>query len=175
MANDNKTVVVKGAELWWAKLNADKPVSPFGTPIWELQLRTRDKAEMKKWKDEGLNVKTEDDDEGIYYRAQVKRKAIFEKTGEKMQPVVVVDAKLMPLEADTLGNGSVGNVQLRTRPYEVGGRKGISVELKAVQVTKLVERSGGGGNGLAFEALDVDTEVSEAPASSDASSEDLWD
>lgn len=163
----NKTVVLKGAELWWARL--DKPVSPFGTSQWELQVRTSDKAQAKGWKDEGINVRENDDDNGKYFFANLKRKAIFEKTGEDMSPPVVVDGKLMPLEASKLGNGSVGNVQVLTRPYEFGGRKGISVVLKAVQVTKLIEYQG--SSGLAFEEIG-DTEIA---TDSTADSEGLWD
>ena len=166
--------VIKDVELMWAKLDPNKPVSPFGEPVWELQIRTRDKAEGKRWKDEGINVKTDDDDEGIYYFANLKRKAVYGKTGEKAQPVVTVDGQLMPIDAKTIGNHSRGNVQLFTKPYDFNGKKGIKVELKAVQVTKLVEFKAQGG-GIAFEAIG-DTEIIDAPASSsNKESEDLWD
>lgn len=167
--------VLKNVELWWSKLDPNRPVSPFGSPVWELQVRTRDKAEAKSWKDSGITVKTDDDDEGIYYFANLKRKAIYEKTGEKAQPVVTVDGQLMPIDAKTIGNGSVGNVQLFQKPYEYQGRKGIKTELKAIQVTKLNEYKAQGG-GLAFEAVGETEMMSPPPATSEkADSDDLWD
>lgn len=165
--------VLKNVELRWAKLDPKNPVSPFGTPVWEVQTVTRSKDEAKKWKEIGINVKTSDDDEGIFYFANLKRKAVYEKTGEAAKPVIVVGADLMPIDSTVLGNGSIGNVQLFTKPYEYAGRSGIKVELKAIQVTKLVEYKPQGG-GLAFEAIgETEVVIPEAKASDDSS--DLWD
>jgi hypothetical protein len=169
--------VLKDCELHWPKLDPKNPVSPFGTPVWELQVRTRDKEKAKGWKEVGCNVKTTDDDEGIYYFINLKRKAIYEKTDTPATPVIVVGADVMPLDPTSIGNGSVGHVQLYTKPYDFAGKKGIKIELKAVQVTKLVEfRASGGGSGLAFTAVG-ETEVisTNAAASEVAGSDDLWD
>ena len=63
MINEKRTIIIRDAELHWAKLN--KPVEPFGTLQWELQMRTRDKDTAKSWKDDYyLTTKTEEDDEG---------------------------------------------------------------------------------------------------------------
>jgi hypothetical protein len=143
------SIVIRKAELFWAKL--DQPVNPFNAPHphWELQIRTRDKAEAKKWKDSGMNANLKEDDSGTYYQVNLKRKA-FTKDGKPRDPVKVVDGELMPLDGATLGNGSVGNVQVDTYPYTMNGKDGIGFSIKAVQVTKLVEYKG--GNGLDFEA-----------------------
>jgi len=145
-----QTVVLKDVELFWCKLDPKRPVSPFGKPVWEAQVRTRDKKKAADMKSLGLNVKTDDDDDGIFYKVSLKRKAIFEKTGEPAQPVVVVDSKLMPLDASSVGNGSVGNVQVVIREFSYQGVNGKSAELKAVQLTKHVEFKAS-ANGLAFE------------------------
>jgi len=163
--------VLKNVELHWCKLDPKHPVAPFGTPVWEAQVRTTDKAVAKEWKEIGINTKRHDEED--YFFANLKRKAIYEKTGDPAQPVVVVDGKLMPLDPTTIGNGSVANVQLFTKPYEFGGRKGIKVELKAIQVTKLVEyKASGGGSGLAFGEVG-DTEIVSS-GEDNASEEDLW-
>ena len=164
--------VLKNVELRWCKLDPKAPVSPFGTPVWEAQVVTRDKNEMKEWKKLGINVKTSDDDDGIFYFANLKRKAVYEKTQTPAKPVIVVDGNVMPLDATIVGNGSIGNVQIFTKPYEFGGRKGIKVELKAIQVTKLVEYKPDGG-GLAFEAIG-ETEIAESKPVSKNEEEDLW-
>jgi len=62
----------------------------------------------------------------------------------------------MPIDAEILGNGSVGNVQIDTYKYTMNGKDGIGFSLKAVQVTKLVEYKN--GNSLSFE-IEGETEV----------------
>ena len=57
----------------------------------------------------------------------------------------------------TIGNGSVGNAQVRLKPYTYNGKEGISVQLLALQVTNLKEYIG--GESLAFEAIDSDKDV----------------
>jgi hypothetical protein len=132
MINEKRTVIIRDAEMHWAKLG--KPVEPFGTLQWELQIRTRDKATAKDWKDNFyLTVKQEDDDDGVYWKANLKRKAI-KKDGEKNTPPDVLDGAKQPVDGSTIGNGSVGNVMLFQYPYDVGGRKGVSSILSKVQV-----------------------------------------
>ncbi len=149
------SIVIRNAELFWAKL--DQPVNPFNAPQphWELQIRTRDKAEAKKWKDQGMNANLKEDDGGTFYQVNLKRKA-FTKNGDPRDPVKVVDGQLMPIDGAILGNGSVGHVQLDTYKYTMNGNDGIGFSIKAVQVTKLVEYKG--GNGLDFE-VEGETEV----------------
>jgi translation elongation factor EF-1beta len=150
------SIVIRNAELFWAKL--DQPVNPFNAPQphWELQIRTRDKAEAKVWRDtHKLRATLKEDGEGSFYQVNLKRKA-FTKDGIERDPVKVVDAQLMPVDGGTLGNGSIGNVQIDTYTYKMNGQEDIGFSLKAVQVMKLVEYKG--GNGLAFEA-EGETEV----------------
>jgi hypothetical protein len=143
------TIVIKGAELWWAKL--DNPVNPFNEqyPHWEVQIRTRDKDESKEWKDQGLHVTLKEDDDGTFYQCNLKRKA-FTKDGKERPPVQVVDMQLMPVDRAIVGNGSVGNVQLDTYEYTQNGQKKTGFGIRAIQVERLVEYKG--GPGLAFEA-----------------------
>ena len=133
MINEKRTVIIRDAEMHWAKLS--KPVEPFGTLQWELQIRTRDKETAKDWKDNFyLTVKQEDDDDGVYWKANLKRKAI-KKDGERNTPPDVLDGAKQPVDGSTIGNGSLGNVMLFQYPYDVGGRKGVSSILSKVQVT----------------------------------------
>jgi len=149
------SIVIRNAELFWAKL--DQPVNPFNAPQphWEIQIRTRDKDEAKKWKAQGMNVNLKEDDSGTFNQVNLKRKA-FTKNGDPREPVKVVDGQLMPIDGGVVGNGSVGNVQIDTYKYTMNGKDGIGFSIKAVQVTKLVEYKG--GNGLDFE-VEGETEV----------------
>jgi len=135
MINEKRTVIIRDAEMHWAKLG--KPVEPFGTLQWELQIRTRDKQAAEEWKKEYyLPVKTEEDDEGTYYKANLKRKAI-KRDGERNTPPDVLDGNKQPIESDSIGNGSVGNIMLFQYPYDVAGRKGVASILSKVQVIDL--------------------------------------
>jgi|VirMetMinimDraft_7_1064189.scaffolds.fasta_scaffold24687_3 hypothetical protein len=137
MISEKRTVIVRDVELYWAKLV--KPVEPFGTLQWELQMRTRDKDEAKKWKEDFyLNTKTEEDDEGVFYKTNVKRKALKKDGDQNTAPDVLDNAKAA-IDGNKVGNGSTGNVMLFQYPYDVGGRKGVASILSKVQVTDLKE------------------------------------
>ena len=158
MIDEKRTVIIRDAELHWAKLV--KPVEPFGTLQWELQMRTADKEEAEKWKKEFyLTVKTEDGDDGTYYKANVKRKAI-KKDGDQNTPPDVLDGAKKPIDGNSVGNGSVGNVMLFQFPYEMQGRKGVSSILSKVQVTdlKVYQNS----NATDFDIIDGSEEGGEA-------------
>lgn len=123
---------IDGVELNWAKL--DKPVSPFGTLQWELQIATTDKAKAKELKDNHFNVKEKDGK----FVVSLKRKAV-KSDGTENTPVRVVDGSLSEIDARKIGNGSTGNVIVFQYPYETMGRSGIASSLSGVQVTDLVE------------------------------------
>jgi len=83
-----------------------------------------------------LPVKSEEGDNGTYYKANVKRKAI-KKDGERNTAPDVLDGNKQKIESGSIGNGSVGNVMLFQYPYDVAGRKGVASILSKVQVTDL--------------------------------------
>ena len=132
--------ILKNVELFFAKLDQSKPNARFdaNNPTWEVQIRTRDKKQAKEWKDLNVNVKTDDDDNGVFYKATLKKKT-KKANGEPQNPVNLVGGDLSPIDPNTLGNGSIGNVRIYQYNYEVGGRKGIASMLMAVQVTTLKE------------------------------------
>jgi len=161
------TIVIRNTELFWAKL--DTPVDPFDNgPRWEIQIRTRDKEVRSEWEGHGFKVTLKEDDNGSYYQVNLNRKA-FTKKGDQRDPIKCVDAQLMPLEGATIGNGSIGNVQIETYDWEFKGKTGTGFSVKAIQVTKLVEfkRSGGG---IEFE-IEGETEIVVPTDSSDDDNE----
>lgn len=130
--------ILKNVELFFAKLDPKRPNATFNkeNPTWELQIRTRDKAQAKEWKELKLNVKPDEDDDGVYYKANLKKKS-KKRDGSDQNPVQLVDGGLNAIDPNRLGNGSVGNVRIYQYDYEVGGRKGVASMLMAVQVTEL--------------------------------------
>lgn len=142
-------------ELNWAKLNT--PTSPFGTPQYELQIATTDKAVAEDLKANYFNVKEKDGK----FVVSLKRKAQKADGSDNGAPRVV-DAKLAPFTGN-IGNGSRGNVIVWQYPYEAMGRKGVASSLTAVQIVDLVEYTG--GSSVDFEAIDTASAEEPTPAS----------
>lgn len=155
MDNKGRNFLIKNVTLNWAKLA--RPVNPFGTEQYELQIATTDAATAEEWKKEHLNVKTKD---GVH-TVSLKRKAT-RANGESNGSVRVVDANKVAMEdAGQIGNGSVGNVIVRQYPYEAMGRKGIATQLEAVQVTTLEVYSSSNAVDFDIEAADEGTTQTE--------------
>ena len=134
-----RNYLIENVELNWARLS--NPVSPFGTPQWELQIATTDPVLAGQMGENNLNVKEKDGK----YVLSLKRKAM-KADGSPMEPVRLVDAQKNPIEnKGSIGNGSKGNVIVWQAEYEAAGRSGVSNSLTAVQVTELVEYAPTGG------------------------------
>ena len=139
------TSILRNVTLNYLKVDPSKPVSPFGTLQWEVQIevpedRSEEIAEMGKLRtlDNG-NV-----------AVNIKRKAL-KHDGSPNFPVALVDAKKNTIEVfNNIGNGSTGNVKVYRNEYDVAGRQGISTSLSAIQITDLVEYTG---------SVDFDIEV----------------
>lgn len=122
---------ITDVELNWARLA--KPVNPFGTEQFELQIATTDKAKADELAANHLNVKEKDGK----FVVSLKRKA-KKADGSDNGPVRVVDGSLNPMtNPGSIGNGSKGNVIVFQYPYTAMGRSGIASSLTAVQVTAL--------------------------------------
>jgi hypothetical protein len=132
--------ILKNVELYFAKLNPKKPNDRFDkeNPTWEVQIRTRNKAQAKEWKELSINVKPDEDDAGVFYKATLKKRS-KKRNGEDQNPVSLVGGDLSAIDPDKLGNGSVGNVRVYQYDYNIGGREGIATMLMAVQVTTYKE------------------------------------
>ena len=141
---------IDNVELNWAKLA--KPVNPFGTEQWELQIATTDKAQADEWSNNHFAVKQDKMDPNKF-TVSLKRKAV-KADGSANGPVRVVNAQAQPFaDVSTIGNGSIGNVVIYQYPYETAGRSGIAGSLTAVQIIELKEYSGA----VMFEPVAVDT------------------
>jgi len=136
----NETILINNATIFFAKLIPEAPSAAFNAdnPTWEVQIRTRDKAQAKQWKDMNLRVQTKDDDEGIFYAANLKKKS-KKRDGTDMQPVNVVAGDLSPIDPRKIGNGSVANLSVYQYQYNVNGSEGIASMLMGVQITELNE------------------------------------
>ena len=138
--NEVRNVILKGVSLYWAKLNPEKPVAPFGTDQWEITVQVPKKRE-KEIADFG---KVKDGFEKGTVAIGLKKKAL-KKDGSPAAAVRVVDGMKQPLDPKLIGNGSTGNVMLMLKDYEIKApngkvtKSGTTVTLVAVQVTDLVK------------------------------------
>lgn len=149
MTNSNgktefKTVVIRDAELHWARL--DTPVDPFGAgPAWEIVVQTSDEAKANEWKGLGINVKSVNSDGGTVFKANLKRKAKNKSGKDNPAPqIIMADADAEFSDTKDIGNGSIGSVRCFQYDYNVGGRSGTATQFNAVKVTKLVKFEKGG-------------------------------
>jgi len=131
--------IIRGAELWWAKLDPKHPVEPFGTLQWEVQLRFP-KSAVEEMEQFGTVKKCK---EGKLYQLNLKKKAV-KADGEPAKPIKVElkneDGDLEEIDPRTIGNGSVGAVKIMLRDYQITGPKGkvtkegTAITLHAVQL-----------------------------------------
>ena len=147
----NSTKVIRDLQFYFAKL--DEPVSPFGTPIYDLQLRFP-KERITEMTPFGKVRPVEDGQ----YAINVTRKEKNSK-GQKT-PVRIVDSTKQPIK-DLIGNGSTGNVIVYQYDYNVNGRTGTKTILVAVQVTNLIKYE---PEGIDFDVIGDSQEAMEAKA-----------
>ena len=142
----SKTVIIRDLEIHYA--NLQRPHEPFGDPIWDMQIRTTDPKTIEQLKEVGVNMKQHADG---YAHANVKRR-VMNRKGEKNTPVVVVDKNKQPIGEDVrIGHGSKGHIKLFSYEWSQMGKSGTSAMLSAVQITDLIEYTGG-------DAVDFDVE-----------------
>ena len=125
----NSSNIVRDVTFYYAKL--DKPVSPFGTEIYDLQVRFP-KHRIPEMSVFGKVREVEDGN----FAVNITRKAMNAK--KQKTPVRIVDTDKNPIK-DLIGNGSTGNVIVYSYPWEVSGRSGVKTILVAVQVTNLLK------------------------------------
>ena len=155
MAFEAKNYMIKDAELNWAKLVS--PASPFGSPQFELQVATTDKAKADEMTANNLKVKEIDGK----FVVSLKRKAVKADGSDNGAPRVVGLDK-SPIDGSKIGNGSKGNVIVFQYEYNAAGRTGIASSLTAVQVTDMVEYTGTGG--VDFDDLSVSDDAGKSEA-----------
>jgi hypothetical protein len=130
--------IIENVEMWFAKLDPARPNNKFNkeNPTWELQIRTTDKAQKAAWVELGLNVKAMLPDDGApYWRVNLRKKSIKEATKEPSPPVEVIDADMNPLDPNTIGNGSTGNIRVYQYDFpKADGSRGVACVLMGIQV-----------------------------------------
>jgi hypothetical protein len=173
--------LIKNVELWWVKCDPDAPVKSKDDDkpdYWEVQIRTTDKASALSWKKNNVNfkplkklIRDEDgepildemgektreqvvNDEGKPYFSVSLRRKITKKDGGDMKPVKVV-GNGFPLNPNTVGNMSIGNVSIFQYDYVFQGTEGVASMLTGIQLTKLLEYTPSDGDEFTEEKMET--------------------
>jgi len=132
-------MIIDNCELWYVKLNPEKPEKSRDKDkpdYWTLQIRTTDKAVRDEWKEKNLNPKPVVPDEGEpYFKVNIRRKTV-NASGKEADCPDLIDGNLNPIDPDTVGNGSVGNVRIFQYDYQNEFGTGIASVLMGCQLTK---------------------------------------
>lgn len=104
------------------------------------------------------------------YILKARANAFLTKQAEPAK-LMVVDSQLQPITDVPVGQGTIARLGLELRGYTIGGKTGVSIKPKLVQIIKLVAYSSGNG----VEAFDLTAEAGgyTAGASEDDDEEDF--
>jgi len=139
-------MLLNNCEIWFPKLDPNRPSKKFSKqrPTWEIQIRTTDRAQRKEWLDLNLNVKDvvpEEEGAAPYFRVNLKKKSI-KANGEESEPVEVLNGNLDPVDPNSIGNGSIGNLRLFQYEYDGETGSGIATVLMGIQLVKHIVYAG---------------------------------
>ena len=96
--------------------------------------------------------KLEEDTGNYIFNFKLNHKAKSRKTGNEWeQKPIVYDSELKPFDMKiNIWGGTQGKISFEVNPWNVSGKAGISLRLKAVQIIDLVEGSSGDGSQFGF-------------------------
>lgn len=133
--------IINNLELHWVKVDPARPerYKGKGPAKWAVQLRVRDKKVKESLeKDFGFEFTPMEVDDKIVYKTSVSRYAFGSTNGQEDEskpnkPVNVILADGTPVDPNTIGNGSIGNISVYVKDDK------SSRTLKGIQITKLIE------------------------------------
>jgi len=171
MAEETRTEVVKNAEVFWLHMDPADPDTYKEDIFWSVTVRTSDSAVKKQWEAQGLNpALKQDDDDNVYYQCTFRRNTVNSKGKDSKCPPCV-NGKLRNVDPNSIGNGSICNINLFMRPNRETTGKWVAV-LMGLQVVehKVYVPSEGGPM---FEECDTKTIQPERDEDPDDYAEDV--
>ena len=130
-------LIVRNVEFRWAKLDPAKPVSPFGSPVWELSIHVPTESVTPEFASLGVVKSGGDGTSYVLLKKRADKADKAEVSLPNLSLSLTRDKK--DLDATRLGNGSRVAVKVFQRDYNYNGKTGVSNVLMAVMVTDLVE------------------------------------
>ncbi len=128
--------MLENVEVMWAYVMPDNPDTEY-EHAWKVDaILGADMAESMKAA--GFNVREKKGNQVLV----VKSKCVT-KDGKAQKPPKVIGRNREPF-TEEVGNGSICNVQVWGKEWNVSGKSGTAAYLSAVQVKEHVARDGGG-------------------------------
>lgn len=134
--------IFNNVEIWHIKCDPKRPNSKYNkkNPTWEVQMRTKDRAQKDEWVKGNLRPHpVREDEEGpvLYWRVNLRRKTV-KSNGELADPPEVVNGLREPVDPNTVGNGSIANVRVFQYPYtnEDENEEGVANVLMGIQLVR---------------------------------------
>lgn len=165
--------VIKNVSISWVKCDQDHPDMGYDgeSPSWKLNIDSPSDELVTYWKEHNLGgLKTEKDTKKPYI--VIQRKATPFANGDAKEAPSVVDGHLKPLDPNTIGNGSIANVQFSLYDWKFKNRKGVAADLMGIQVVNLVPREGANG-AMEFEMIDPEG-MDSIPFTPDQDAKDIY-
>ena len=130
---------LNNVEVWWAKVH--KPDTAFGNNRWSIDMHLTD-ALSAQMKAEGFNV-TDKESGGVVTKniLRAKKDAVTKDGKPQKAPEVVGPDGRTPF-TDDIGNGSICNLILSARAWEINKKWVLTTYLEKVQVVKHVAYAG---------------------------------
>lgn len=149
---------MRNVELYFVKCDPQNPNARLNkeNPTWEVQCRTSDPAQRDEWAAIGIRAKLMVHKENAKNEAgeDISGEPVLNENGKKQwkinlkkrsldkkkqpaQPVKVVNGALDPIDPNSIGNGSIGNIKIFQYEYtKADGTNGLAPVLMEIQITK---------------------------------------
>jgi len=118
-------------KAYWTKLSVPDQFGKFTMDV------TLDEKSVKIFEELGLEVRNTGDDRGDF--ASFTQYATF-PDGEPRE-VEVYNAAMKPFTGGLIGNGSIVNIEFKSKDWSYGGRSGTRNEIRKVQILKHIPYS----------------------------------
>lgn len=152
--------VLKNVTAYWCKTGKPEKKYASEETQWSVKLVVEPKI-SKAWVKKGFAQKEKTMEvDGKEHRMIQITKNTHRKDGKEVDPPLVVDKYGRELDPDSVGNGSVVDVQYRIFEWDMAGRSGLKPILEAVRVVDHVERAGTAqGSEFDYDEMPEDEEV----------------
>ena len=132
---------LSNVKVFWAHIN--KPDTAFGGNKWTVEMRLEDEI-ATALKSIGFNVNDKKDKEGNDIKNVFKaKKEVATRAGKEQTPPVCVGADGKTPFTDDIGNGSICNLNLSAKAWQIRGEWTLACYIEGIQVVQHEAYSGG--------------------------------
>ena len=135
-------MILPNVTLYWAKVLT--PDTEFGKNEWCVDIAIPDEVLASALKKEGFNIQDKEyKSAGTVKNVLKAKRQVMRKDGTKQEPPKVWHPDAVTPFTKDLGNGTVANVKLSARAWQVKGKWHLSAYIEEIQVVDHKEYAGG--------------------------------